>query len=99
MGLKYDPTEQDEVIRTFVVMLRTVTADGGRKRAAGLKVPWYEDPGHWSAFRRHLRRWKSGERADADSGAHPLVHVAWRALAIAYQESEGCAPPKQQKEE
>jgi len=30
---------------------------------------------------------------DPDSRAHPLVHLAWRALAIAYQETEGRVDP------
>lgn len=79
--------EQTEIINLFSAMLRSVTADGGRKRAAGLKPLWKVDQSHERAIFSHLAKWKRGERVDADSGAHPLVHLAWRALAIAYQES------------
>lgn len=84
----YDPKEQDDVLQTFVEMLGEVTKDGGRKRAAGLKPPWQRDR-HRNALFRHLWRWQEGEKVDKDSGAHPLVHVAWRALAIAWQETNG----------
>lgn len=79
--------EQREVLSIFTSMLESVTADGGRKRAAGLKPSWKVDTSHEAAIFSHLNKWKHGERADADSGAHPLVHLAWRALAIAYQEA------------
>ncbi len=32
-------------------------------------------------------KWKQGELHDKDSGAHPLVHAAWRCLAIACSET------------
>ena len=84
----YEPSEQDEIIETFSALLRLATKDGGRKRAAGLKVPWMEDRGHEAAMFRHLARWKSDpDGRDEDSGAHHLVAVAWRALAIAWQET------------
>jgi dATP/dGTP diphosphohydrolase len=83
----YDPREQDEIIVTFSAMLRKPTEDGGRKRESGAKIPWTIDPEHREALYRHLRRWETGERTDRDSGAHPLIHVAWRALALAYQET------------
>jgi len=79
--------EQAEVLGWFHEMLRTVTADGGRKRAAGTKPLWKVDSGHPSALYRHLEAWEIGERYDPDNGAHPLVAVAWRALAIAAQET------------
>lgn len=82
----YDPTEQEDIIAVFSEMLRVVTADGGRKRAAGSKVHWTVDPGHKPALFRHLQRWEKHELVDADSGTHPLVHAAFRALALAYQE-------------
>ena len=88
---KYDPTEQDRVITTFTKMLREVTKDGGKKRAAGTKPPWYLDKSHEAAIFSHLDHWKHGIRIDPDSGAHPLVHLAWRALAIAHQETYGHA--------
>lgn len=83
---KYDLSEQDDVLAIFTEMLRTVTQDGGRKRAAGLKPSWKVDPSHKKAMYRHLCRWEDGEAEDADSGASPLVHLAWRALALAFQE-------------
>jgi len=84
---KYDVKEQDEVIRVFSEMLRAATADGGHKRQRGEKPPWYIDPDHERGFFSHIAKWKAGELKDKDSGAHPLVHAAWRALALAYQES------------
>lgn len=86
---RYDPSEQDEIIETFAEMLRAVTADGGRKRQAGEKPSWKVDPGHEKGLFSHLYKWKAGELVDPDSGAHPLVHMAWRALAIAWQEVTG----------
>lgn len=91
---KYDASEQDIIIDTFAQMLRSATSDGGRKRAAGLKPPWYVDDAHEKAIFSHLNKWKHGEVRDPDSGAHPLVHLAWRALAIAYQESYGKHDPR-----
>ena len=90
---KYDASEQDVVITTFAKMLWLVTKDGGKKRASGLKPPWYEDQAHEPAIFSHLNKWKHGERRDPDSGSHPLVHLAWRALAIAYQETYGQVDP------
>ena len=83
----YDPREQDEIIATFADMLRAPTVDGGNKRRARTKLPWTVDPGHREALYRHLRRWESGQKVDEDSHAHALVHVAWRALALAWQET------------
>jgi hypothetical protein len=76
-------------------MLWAATKDGGKKRAAGLKPPWYADDTHEGAIYSHLAKWKRGEKKDADSGSHPLVHLAWRALAIAYQETHGRVDPVQ----
>lgn len=90
--MTYDPGEQDEIIDEFAQMLRAVTADGGRKRAAGVKPSWKVDPSHEAAIFSHLNRWKHGERVDPDSGAHPLVHLAFRALAIAAQETHRGEP-------
>lgn len=81
--------EQHDVLDEFRRLLMGPTLDGGRKRAAGGKPPWRQDDGHREAMQRHLRRWEQGERRDPDSGSHPLVHVAWRALAIAWQETHG----------
>lgn len=35
-----------------------------------------------AGIRRHLDRYVDGERADADSGLHPLAHAAARALMV-----------------
>jgi len=78
--------EQAEVLREFGRMLAATSRDGGRKRAAGLKPSWKVDPSHEAAIFSHLNKWKHGERRDPESGQHPLVHMAWRALAIAWQE-------------
>jgi hypothetical protein len=89
----YDASEQDVVTQTFATMLWAATRDGGKKRAAGIKPPWYEDGAHEAAIFSHLDKWKHGETRDKDSGSHPLVHLAWRALAIAYQETYGTRDP------
>ena len=83
----YDISEQEAIQAAFRQLLWPVIADGGRKRASGTKPHWTVDPGHIDALHRHLNRWDRGERRDVDSGAHPLVHAAFRCLAIAYQES------------
>lgn len=90
---KYDASEQDVLIDEFVKMLRGVTKDGGRKRSSGLKRPWWRDGDHEKAIWSHVNRWKHGEKVDPDSGQHPLVHCAWRCLAIAYQETFGQIDP------
>jgi hypothetical protein len=87
----YVDTEQDEILRTFAKMMRPVVADGGRKRAAGEKVHWMQDPGHLESLNRHLARYERGELVDGDSGAHPLAHAAVRCLMLAAQDEAG--PP------
>lgn len=89
----YDASEQDVVMEVFAHMLRSATKDGGRKRAAGTKPPWWRDGGHRAAIFSHLNKYEHGERIDRDSGVHPFVHLAWRALAIAYQETYGQVDP------
>lgn len=79
--------EQAEVLREFGRMLAGTSRDGGRKRAAGLKPSWKVDTSHEAAIWSHMRKWRMGERVDPESGQHPLVHLAWRALAIAWQET------------
>ena len=91
---KYNPIEQDKVIRVFTQMLWAATKDGGAKRAAGLKQPWYIDETHEAALFSHLNKWKHGVKIDPDSGVHPLIHGAWRMLAIAYQETAGRTEPE-----
>ena len=90
---QYDSSEQDVLIRVFSDMLWSVTKDGGRKRAAGEKPPWWRDQSHEAAIFSHLNKRKHGELTDPDSGVHPYVHLAWRALAIAYQETYGMRDP------
>lgn len=90
----YDSSEQDILLQEFEALLRMVTKDGGKKRAAGLKAPWWADGTHEKALFSHLNKWKHDEQRDPDSGAHPLVHLAWRALAIAYQETYGQVDPQ-----
>lgn len=67
--------------------LRKPTGDGASKRSRSEKPPWHIDPSHEGAVFSHITKWKRGETVDPDSGAHPLVHAAWRLLAIACQES------------
>lgn len=85
--MSYDPREQELVLRIFIGLLRRVTRDGGRKRELGEKPCWWKDPSHEAAMFSHLNAYYHGVKEDKDSGAHPLVHLAWRALAIAWQES------------
>lgn len=85
--------ERLTVLDTFYRMLSEVTNDGSNKRQAGSKPPWWKDGSHEAAIFSHLNKWKHGEMKDKDSGAHPLVHLAWRALAIAYQETHGKVNP------
>lgn len=92
--MAYDATEQDVLNRIFLYMLDCATKDGGRKREAGVKVPWWRDDAHEAAIFSHLNKWKHGELVDAASGQHPLVHAAWRCLAIAYQETYGKRDPQ-----
>jgi hypothetical protein len=79
--------EQAEVLGHFMLMLQSATGDGGKKRAAGLKPSWKVDKSHEAAMFSHINKWKHGEKTDKDSSVHPLIHLAWRALAIAWQES------------
>ena len=79
--------ERADVLARFAEELAKATGDGSKKRQAGTKPPWYEDDSHEAAVFSHLTKWKRGELIDPDSGAHPLVHLAWRALAIALQET------------
>lgn len=79
--------ERADVLSRFTDELAKATGDGSKKRQAGTKPPWYEDDSHEAAIFSHVTKWKRGELIDADSGAHPLVHAAWRCLAIACRES------------
>lgn len=79
--------ERDDVLARFTAELAKATGDGSKKRKAGTKPPWYDDDSHEAAMFSHLMKWKRGELADPDSGAHPLVHLAWRALAVALRET------------
>jgi hypothetical protein len=79
--------EREDVLQRFVEELTKATGDGSKKRQSGKKPPWYTDYGHEAAIFSHLAKWKRGEQIDPDSGAHPLVHAAWRCLAIACSET------------
>lgn len=84
--------ERQDILDRFGAELAKVTGDGSKKRQSGEKPPWYQDGSHEGAVFSHITKWKRGELVDPDSGAHPLVHAAWRLLAIACQES-GNVPP------
>lgn len=79
--------ERTDILARFTAELAKATGDGSRKRQAGTKPPWYDDDSHEGAMFSHLTKWKRGELVDPDSGGHPLVHLAWRALAIALRET------------
>ena len=85
--------ERADVLARFTAELAKATGDGSKKRQAGTKPPWYEDGAHEAAVFSHLMKWKRGELVDPDSGAHPLVHAAWRLLAIACRESGNTPKP------
>ena len=89
----YDPNEQLVLAEMFAMALRSCTVDGGEKRRAGTKPPWWRDPSHEAAIFSHLNAWKHGVLQDPDSGAHPLFHLAWRALALGIQETYGKRDP------
>jgi len=85
---KYDPSEQDEIEKEFIKLLRTATKDGAAKRMKGEKISWKVDGSHNAARRRHEARYELNPSGrDSDSNAHHLVAVAWRALAQAWQET------------
>lgn len=96
--MSYDPGEQEVLLREFMRMLRGVTRDGGNKRARGEKPPWWKDGSHEAAVWSHINKWKHHELVDPESKEHPLVHAAWRLLAIAYQESKGQVDPATREE-
>lgn len=79
--------EQEVAIREFTTLLHSISHDGGFKRAAGEKPHWSVDPSHEAAIFSHLSKWKNGHLLDDCTGAHPLIHLAWRALAIAWIET------------
>jgi len=78
--------EQAGVMEEFAKLLQACSGDGGKKRAAGKKPSWKLDTTHEPAIFSHLNKWKHGEVIDQESGTHTLAHLAWRALAIAWQE-------------
>lgn len=79
--------ERADVLRRFTEELAKATGDGSKKRQSGVKPPWFEDDSHQGAVFSHYTKWLRGETADSDSGCHPLVHAAWRLLAIACKET------------
>lgn len=89
--------EREVVLDTFTKMLAQVTGDGSKKRQRGEKPPWWRDDSHEAAIFSHLNKWKHGEKHDRDSGAHPLVHLAWRCLAISWQETNGKVDPAERE--
>ncbi len=80
--------EPAEILHEFTRLLAGPTTDGQKKRVTRNKPNWKVDPDHYEAMYRHLQNYEMGETEDVDSGSHPLVHVAWRALALAYQETQ-----------
>ncbi len=85
----WNVTEPLEIAQAFAQLLRSGTADGANKRRAGAKPSWKIDPEHPLKLQNHLTRYYEGDLVDRDSGAHPLVHAAWRCLAIAWQDTTG----------
>jgi hypothetical protein len=85
--------ERELLLAEFTKMLELPTGDGSKKRRSGKKDPWWHDQSHERSVFSHIARWKRSEVLDPDSGAHPLVHAAWRCLALAYQETHGRVPP------
>jgi hypothetical protein len=79
--------EVDDLMARFTDELWKPTGDGQKKRMSAGKPPWYKDDGHEAAMYRHLDVYEAGERFDPDSGCHPLISVAWRALAIACKQT------------
>lgn len=79
--------EQTDLLMRFMLELQKPTGDGKKKRQGGQKPPWYTDSSHEAAIFSHIMKWKRGEKFDPESGAHPLVHAAWRCLAIACKET------------
>lgn len=80
--------------RAFAEMLEMVSKDGdGKRRTGTIPSPWWRDDRHFWKIFNHIARYLRGEKADPDSGAHPMAHVAWRALCVAYQETQGKVNP------
>lgn len=86
-------SEAEDVLARFTAELSKPTGDGKQKRARNEKPPWYEDTHEAQVF-SHIMKWKQGELVDPDSGAHPLVHAAWRLLAIACMETGNVPNPE-----
>lgn len=91
--MSYDPSEQTVIAEIFARLLRSATADGAKKLQSGKKVPWWRDEGHLVAIFSHLYKYMRGDRLDEDSGTSPLTHIAWRCLALSYQEIYGKVDP------
>jgi hypothetical protein len=85
--------ERADINARFAQELAKATGDGSKKRQAGTKPRWDVDPAHEPAIFSHIAKWKRGEKIDPHSGAHPLVHAAWRCLAIACRESGNVPAP------
>jgi hypothetical protein len=78
--------ERADILERFSRALSRASGDGSVKRAGGTKPPWYF-VSHEAQVFSHIAKWKRGERVDPDSGVHPLVHAAWRCLALACLET------------
>jgi hypothetical protein len=78
-------SEVGDTLAALTAILAPTLADGGRKRAAGLKPHWLEDDGHATALLRHWVAAECASGPDPDSGACPWAHVAARALMLAGQ--------------
>jgi hypothetical protein len=78
--------ETEHILDTFRTMLEGPTGDGKAKRDAGTKPHWSIDPSHLRKGVGHLNKYLAGDNVDPDSGCHPLVHAAWRLLAVAWQD-------------
>lgn len=79
--------ERQDVLKRFNVELAKVTQDGSNKRQKGLKKAWWQDTTHFDRAMSHIDKYVNDELIDKDSGQHPLVHAAWRLLAIACSET------------
>lgn len=97
-GFKYgdrveeSPSEYEDLHARFLSQLKLASGDGRKKRNAGTKPPWHKDS-HEAQIFSHIAKWKRGELVDKDSSAHPLVHAAWRCLAIACIETGDVPAP------
>jgi len=86
-------TECEVLLAVCVRLLREVIDDGGSSGKVNSRAPWWQRAEHEEKLFTHLAEWKRGVVRDGDSHAHPLVHVAARALMLAYQATRGRVDP------